>query len=61
MLCDVLIAQYLNAKIPCDIVMLDFYRAFDKVNHDILRDKLLLLGVQGKLFDWISDFLHDRT
>ena len=59
--CDVFIAQYLNAKIPCDNVMLDFCRAFDKVNHDVFRDKLFLLGIQGKLCDWISDFLHDRT
>ena len=59
--CDVLIAQYLNVKISCDILMLDFCRAFDKVIHDILRDKLFLLGIQGKLSDWISDFLHDRT
>ena len=55
MQCDVLIVQYLNAKIPCDIMMLDFYRAFDKV------DKLFLLSIQGKLCDWTSDFLHDRT
>ena len=44
-----------------DVIYLDFAKAFDKVDHTILLQKLELLGVNGKLHDWIKSFLLNRT
>ena len=44
-----------------DVVYLDFAKAFDKVDHEILLQKLHIFGVRGKLHDWIKDFLLNRS
>ena len=36
---------------------LDFSKAFDKVDHEILLRKLHNIGIRGKLFEWIANFL----
>ena len=43
-----------------DIVFLDFAKAFDKVPHKRLILKMRNHGIQGKLLDWISEWLKDR-
>ena len=40
--------------------MIDFKRAFDKVDHAILCEKLQDIGVDGCYLKWIVDFLNDR-
>ena len=41
-----------------DVLYLDFSKAFDKVDHDILLHKVSNNGIRGKLYDWtIADFL----
>ncbi|CAL4160822.1 unnamed protein product, partial [Meganyctiphanes norvegica] len=44
-----------------DTVYLDFAKAFDKVDHDILCHKLKKLGITGKVGIWIKDFLTGST
>ena len=44
-----------------DVLYLDFSKAFDKVDHQILLYKLRNVGIQGRLYDCIADFLKDRT
>ena len=44
-----------------DVVFLDFAKAFDKVPHQRLLLKVASLGIGGKLFDWISNWLLNRT
>ena len=44
-----------------DVVYLDFAKAFDKVDHEILIKKLKLFGINGKLLAWIKEFLLDRN
>ena len=39
------VAQHLNASEPCDPVLLDFNKAFDKVPLCILLAKLLTVGI----------------
>ena len=58
---DALVAGYLNNNIPCDIIMLDFSRTFDKVEHPILSNKLKILNIDGSLLLWIVDFLRNRS
>ena len=44
-----------------DAIFLDFAKAFDKVDYEILLQKLKNIGISGKLFRWIQNFLSGRT
>ena len=50
----------LNTSNQTDAVLLDFSKAFDKVDHKILLSKIDNMGIQGPLHDWMSSFLKDR-
>ena len=43
-----------------DAVFLDFQKAFDSVPHVRLIYKLNMLGIRGRLLNWIEDFLRNR-
>ena len=43
-----------------DVIYLDFKKAFDKVDHGILLQKLRKLGISGKIGRWIHNFLKQR-
>jgi len=43
-----------------DILIMDFSKAFDKVNHRLLLHKLHHYGIQGNINTWIQDFLYQR-
>ena len=43
-----------------DVIYLDFSKAFDKVDHNILLRKLWAYGIRGRLYRWIEAFLRDR-
>ena len=43
-----------------DIIYLDFQKAFDKVPHRRLLDKLLTHGICGSIHKWIKDWLSER-
>ena len=57
---DDVIQSMLNGN-EHDVVYLDFAKAFDKVDHEILLNKLKAFGITGKLFSWIKQFLVDRN
>ena len=56
---DDIIKSLLNGN-EHDVIYLDFAKAFDKVDHEILIHKLRQCGVQGKLLKWIEQFLTNR-
>jgi hypothetical protein len=59
--CDLSIAQHLNQGDTCDLILLDYSKAFDSVQHNILLSKLSSFGIHGPLSAWLADFLKDRS
>lgn len=55
------LARNMTTGKQTDLVLLDFSKAFDKVNHLKLLYKLQIHGVQGKTLGWIESFLIGRT
>ncbi len=41
-------------------ILLDYRKAFDLIDHSILRDKLYKLELPRSVINWIIDFLSDR-
>ena len=54
-------AQTLNSKSQTDAILLDFSKAFDKVDHKILLTKASSLGIGPLMTKWIHSFLNNRT
>ena len=54
------ILEMLESGIPVDTIYLDFSKAFDKVDHQCLLQKLSATGIGGKLGRWIQSFLTER-
>ena len=48
-----------NDYIRC--VLIDYSKAFDVVNHEILLNELSTLGLHDSIFKWIANFLTGRT
>ena len=44
-----------------DIILLDFSKAFDKVNHSKLLWKLHQYGIRGQVLSWVRAFLGSRS
>ena len=55
------ILEALASSNNMDIIMLDYAKAFDTINHSILLFKLKKLGISGKIAKWIGNFLINRT
>nr|CAD2192477.1 unnamed protein product [Meloidogyne enterolobii] len=47
-----------NKNIDC--IYLDLRKAFDSIPHDLLLYKLHKIGVRGKIYNWIKEFLTNR-
>ena len=46
---------------PVDAIYLDLKKAFDTVPHKRLINKIKGYGVCGRILEWVSDFLSERT
>ena len=53
-------SQNLDNNIQTDIIYIDFSKAFDRVPHQRLLNKLKAYKIDGKILDWIKNFLSDR-
>ena len=50
----------LENKICSDVVYLEFRKAFDSVDHNILLSKLQSMGIVGQLLNWFVAYLDNR-
>jgi len=50
----------ISKHLSTDIVYVDFSRAFDSIVFSKALTKIAALGIDGKLLQWISAFLHNR-
>lgn len=55
------LARNANVGKQTDIILLDFSKAFDKVNHSKLLWKLHQYGIRGQVLGWIRAFLGSRS
>ena len=54
------VTEALDQGCEVDIIYLDFYKAFDKVPHKRLLEKLKGYGIRDNILMWIQDFLSNR-
>ena len=54
------VTSWFDASQTVDVILFDFLKAFDRVNHRLLIKKLAQLGVSGFLLEWIHHFLTGR-
>ena len=50
----------MNGTHPNQAALLDYKKAFDLVDHNLLIAKLYCLGVKPTAVNWVADFLRDR-
>lgn len=55
------IHQCLDKAGQLDVIYTDFSKAFDKVDHKILIEKLQRLGIKGNMLDWLASYVTGRT
>ncbi len=58
---DEKVTEILDGGSSVDMVLIDFAKAFDSVNHRLLCHKLASLGIHPTIVEWTSGFLTDRT
>ena len=54
------VIDYVDKGIPVDVIYLDFQKAFDKVPHKRLMEKVQALGITGRIADWLVEWLSNR-
>ena len=55
------LTRNLSAGKQTDLMLMDFSKAFDKVNHSKLLWKLHQYGIRGNALNWIRAFLCNRS
>lgn len=53
--------MYLNNQLHVILVQVDYSKAFDTLQHDILLHNLENTGIRGPLLEWSKDYLSDRS
>ena len=55
-----LILKAMENHAAVDVVYLDFAKAFDRVDYNVLIRKLKAIGITGNVLKWLADFLIGR-
>ncbi|KAG7301198.1 hypothetical protein JYU34_014070 [Plutella xylostella] len=54
------INNHLNNKRHVGVIFIDFRKAFDTLNHEVLLRSMESCGIRGKLNDWFKQYLSGR-
>ncbi|KAL0860199.1 hypothetical protein ABMA27_010506 [Loxostege sticticalis] len=61
----VLFNEYVSAAMEgggqVDCIYTDYSKAFDRIDHSILLDKIYSAGIHGDLFRWFSSYITNRS
>ena len=57
---DSILANFDQGEIVVGI-FIDFSKAFDSLDHDILLQKIYCYGIRGFMYDWIKSYLKGRS
>ena len=55
------IVNQIDNKCQCDVIYLDFRKAFDSVPHKELLHKLRSIGIKGSVWKWFECYLSSRV
>ena len=55
------VTAYVDEGSPVDVLYLDFSKAFDKVPHKRLVNKVKAHGIGNTIWRWIEAWLSDRS
>lgn len=44
-----------------DVIYTDYSKCFDRIDHHVLLEKLLSVGIHGDLFRWFTSYINNRT
>ena len=55
------VGKCLDGGKQMNMIILDFSKAFDSVDHTMLLHKLEKIGFSGKLFNWVREYVHNRS
>ena len=53
-------SSILDSGKQTDMIFMDMSKAFDKVSHTALLNKLCKYNIGGSLLQWFTSYLHDR-
>lgn len=54
-------ASAIDAKLQVDAIFIDFAKAFDRVPHNKLIEKLKSIGINSQILSWVAAYLSNRT
>ncbi|KAI8511868.1 hypothetical protein Bbelb_109680 [Branchiostoma belcheri] len=54
------VSSAMERGVATDVIIMDFQKAFDRVNHSLLVHKLDHYGIRGRINKWVASFLSDR-
>ena len=55
------VTQHIDNNNNVNLITIDFSKAFDSISHSKLIHKLYSYVIQGKLLNYIKEFLNNRT
>lgn len=53
--------ENMDRRVQVDAVYTDFQKAFDKVDHTLLMEKIAFNGIRGNLLRWFASYIFNRT
>ena len=55
------IIKSLDSECPTQLLLLDLSAAFDTLDHTIMKNRLIEIGINGMALDWLVSYFSNRT